>query len=333
METLLTTEIISAAHTGTPRSANGRNRRKLSTAVVALLLLVLAACQGSDTGAEGETHEVDDALGVTEVPTHPERIIADSVDTYAVLASLGVTPVGVAIPGDISTEYIGEDADDVPDVTADDGWTVSLESALALDPDVIVATGAEYNLDNCERYRAAAPTYCFVDLWEDEAAIKEKVRQIGAAIGREPEAEEAIAGYEQRVDEFKTSFAGSDLNGLSAGVVRFDSSGFIGVRTGDIVNSVLVGLGLEEPEWPPVGDSGYVELSLETLEELNAADILFVTTDDNVDIEALEVFTSPFWLELEPVVNGQAHFVSAWNGYDLLQLQKVLTEIEEALLD
>ncbi len=56
-------------------------------------------------------------------------------------------------------------------------------------------------------------------------------------------------------------------------------------------------------------------------------------TDDDVVMEDLEVFSSPFWLEPEPVVNGRAHFVSAWNGYDLLQLKRVIEDIEQALLD
>ena len=95
---------------------------------------------------------------------------------------------------------------------------------------------------------------------------------------------------------------------------------------------MLAGLGLAEPEWPPAGDSGYGELSLETLDVMNAADILFITTDDNVVIDDLEVFASPFWLDLEPVVNGRAHIVSAWNGYDLLQLRRVIEDVESALL-
>jgi hypothetical protein len=33
------------------------------------------------------------------------------------------------------------------------------------------------------------------------------------------------------------------------------------------------------------------------------------------------------------VVNGRADFVSAWNGYDLLQLKRVIEDIEQALLD
>jgi iron complex transport system substrate-binding protein len=305
--------------------------RKALIGAVALAL-VLSACQGAGAEAEGETHEVEDALGTSELPSRPERIVADSVDTYAVLASLGVAPVGAVIPIDISTEYIDEGADDVTNVAADDGWTIDLEHALTLDPEVIVAVGADYNQDNCTRYKAAMPTYCYVDLWEDEAAIKEKVRGVGAALGRSEEAEEAVAAYEERATAFIDRFAESDFSGLLAGVVRFDAGGFIGVRTGDLVNNVLAGLGLEEPEWPPLGDSGYVELSLETLDVLNAADILFVTTDDNVVIEELDVFSSPFWLELEPVVDGNAHFVSAWNGYDLLQLRRIIEDVEGALL-
>lgn len=331
MEPLLKDIPIPATSNAAKASGGTSWRRFLAVGCVLLLVLTGCATEGAD--AEGETHEVEDAQGVTAIPVRPERIIADSVDTYAVLASLGITPVGVAIPADISTAYIGEDADDVTNVTADDGWTVNLEAALAQEPDLILAVGADYNLDNCTRYRTAAPTFCYVDLWEDEAAIAEKVRLIAAAIGRSAEAEEAIASYEERVDQFEAEFADSELNGLRAGVVRFDDSGFIGVRTGDMVNSVLANLGLEDPEWPEPGDSGYVELSLETLEELNAADILFVTTDDDFVADELEVFSSPFWLELEPVVNGQAHFVSAWNGYDLLQLELILSDIEEALLD
>jgi hypothetical protein len=37
-------------------------------------------------------------------------------------------------------------------------------------------------------------------------------------------------------------------------------------------------------------------------------------------------------LELEPVVNGNAHFVSAWNGHDLLQLRRIIEDVEGALL-
>jgi hypothetical protein len=60
----------------------------------------------------------------------------------------------------------------------------------------------------------------------------------------------AILHYgEDHADEFKTRFADSDVAGLTAGFVRFDAGGFIGVRTGDLVNAVLAGLGLAEPEW------------------------------------------------------------------------------------
>ena len=69
----------------------------------------------------------------------------------------------------------------------------------------------------------AMPTYCYFDLWEDEAAIKEKVRAVAGAIGRQNEGEEAIASYEDRAGEFQARFADSDFAGLLAGVVRFVS--------------------------------------------------------------------------------------------------------------
>ncbi len=333
--------VLSATGAGAPPRAAATERSTSSTRAsatwsrrllpgVAAAIIVMAACGGGGAADGDGDRQVEDVVGTVNLPERPERIVADAVSTYANLAALGVTPVGVAIPLGISPEYIGGDTDAVTNVVADDGWTVNLEAALALEPEMILAVGADYNLENCERYKAALPTYCFEDLWGGVPEILEVVRNIGTAIGREDEAEAAIADFEAEAADLRERITAAGLTDIPVGVVRFDSGGFIGIRPDE---PIIAYLGLTEPEWPPLSDSGYVELSMETLDVLNAAEILLVTTDDDVVIEDMEVFTSPFWETLEPVASGNAHFVGAWNGADLPQYNRMLEDIARTVVE
>ncbi len=307
-----------------------------------LAAALLAACgddgSGSAAGptedtapAEAQPVTVQDAYGEVTFPERPERIVADSVGTLAHLTALGIVPVGAAVPVDISPAYLGEEAASVSNVVADDGWTVSVEKALALQPDVIVSVAADYNQENCERYKEAVATFCWEDGWRDAEEITERFLVLGEALGRTDEAEAAVAAYEQNVADTKAAIAAGESAGKTVGVVRFDAGGFIGVRTEDVVNAVIDSLGLEQPTWPEPGESGYVELSLETLDVLDRADILMVTTDDNVDVDELEVFDSPLWKQVRAVAAGDAHFVGAWNGADLIQLGQVVDTFRETV--
>ena len=262
----------------------------------------------------------------------PERIVADSVSIYAHLFALGIGPVGAALPVGISTEYFAPRDDPIPNVVADDGWTIDVEAALTLRPDTIVAVGDDYNVENCNRYKAAVATYCFEEGWVDTTDVKEKFRALGHALGREGEALAAIARYEAKVSEAKTRLAPLITDIGAVGVVRFDAAGFIGVRKDDIHRTVFSSLGLAEPTWPEAGKSGYVELSVETLEVLNRARTLFVTTDDDVVTSKMDVFRSPIWQRLDPVVADRAHFVGAWNGSDLPQLTRMVDDVVGAVV-
>jgi len=314
------------------------DRRGFLTGSLAASALWLSGCASddpnaaADPGDEDSTHTVDDAFGTTTIPTHPDRIIADSVGTLAHLTALGVVPVAAAVPTDISPEYLGPEAAAVDNVVADDGWTINIEQALSLQPDLILAVGADYN-KNCKRYKAAMPTYAYVERYVvDVEEIKSDFRTLAAAIGREDEAEEAIAVFDTTIDETRAKVEAAGLTEVPVGVVRFDASGFIGIRTGELSNVVLDAVGLEQPTWPEPDLSGYVELSMENLDLLERAEILMVCTDDNVEIDDMDVFESALWRGLAPVASGQAYFVGAWNGADLIQLGLIAEAVDEHLL-
>lgn len=315
------------------------DRRGFLTGSLAASALWLSGCASDDPNAAAEpgdgeaTHTVDDAFGTTTIPTHPQRIVADSVGTLAHLTALGVIPVAAAVPTDISPEYLGPEAAAVDNVVADDGWTINIEQALALQPDLILAVGADYNKKNCKRYKAAMPTYAYVERYVvDVEEIKADFRTLAAAIGREDAAETAIADFDATIEETRARVEESGLTDVPVGVVRFDSTGFIGIRTGELSNVVLDAVGLAQPTWPEPDLSGYVELSMENLDMLERAEILMVCTDDNVDIDELDVFDSALWKGLAPVASGQAYFVGAWNGADLIQLGLIAEAVDEHLL-
>jgi len=299
--------------------------------VAAGAVLFLGGCGGGSDDGAGGVVTLTDAMGPVSAPERPDRVVADSVSTMAHLWALGIVPIGAALPTGISPEYIDADADDVANLVADDGWTLNVEGTLAARPDLIVAIGADYNEENCERYKAALPTYCFRAGDDSEESVTTAFREIAAAVGRQEEADEAIAAYERRRDALAARVAAAGLGDRRAGIVRFDSGGFIGVRV-DGAQTLLEALGFRAPEWPAVGPSGYVELSLENLSVLNAADILLVTLDDDVDPEKVPALRSPLWDRLRPVASGNAHVVSAWNGSDLPQLERILDEVESAVV-
>jgi iron complex transport system substrate-binding protein len=315
------------------------DRRGFLVGGAAASALWLSGCASDDPGPaagagdEDETHQVDDAFGTTTIPVHPERIIADSVSTLAHLTALQVVPVGAAIPVDISPDYLGPEAASVPNVVADDGWTINVEAALALQPDLVLAVGADYNKKNCKRYQAAMATYAYVERWlADVEAIKEDFRAIAAAIGRDDEAEEAIEVFDAKVDQTRVMVEEAGVTDIPVGVVRFDASGFIGIRTGELSNVILDAVGLAQPQWPEPDLSGYVELSMENLDLLERAEILMVCTDDNVVVEEMDVFDSPLWNNLAPVAGGRAYFVGAWNGADILQLGLIADAVQEHIV-
>ena len=261
-------------------------------------------------------------------------MIADSVSTYAQLVSLGMTPVAAAFPADISPDYAGGDLGRVENIVAEDGWTLNVERALTLEPDLIVAVGADYNRENCDRYRKATTTFCFEEIYETgtDADIKRTLAGIAVAVGREDEAADAIAAYDRRVAAVRKRMDAAGRSGAKVGLMRIDATGWMGIRTGDAGNAVLKAVGLLAPDWPKPNADGYVELSQKRLGLLDRADDMLVNADDNVDVDKIEVLDTGLWKRLDVVRGDRVHLVSAWNGGDLPQLHRMLDDIEQTFL-
>jgi len=294
---------------------------------------LLAGCGGDEEAgpAERRTRTVQDAYGEVVIPTRPQRVIADTVSTMANVVALGTPAVGAAVPVDIRPDYVGPPARRIKNVVASDGWTIDVERALALRPDLIIATGAEYNEKYCRRYKRFVPTYCIPEA-ESSATFKDTVKVMANVLGRETQAAKLLTRYDDRVAALRARVAAAGLDAGSVGVLRFDAAGWFGIRIGQPGNQVLEALGLREPNWGKPNADDYIELSLERLALLNRAHTLLLCRDDNVVERKLEVLNSPLWKRLEPVREGRALRVGAWNGDDMLQMDTILDDIERTLV-
>jgi iron complex transport system substrate-binding protein len=301
-------------------------RREFVKGALALSALGLAACGEDDPpGTRRLGHQ--DPRGRLRPPRQaPDRAQARD--------RLGMTPVAAAFPADISPDYAGGDLGRVENIVAEDGWTLNVERALALEPDLIVAVGADYNRENCDRYRKATTTFCFEEIYETgtDADIKRTLAGIAVAVGREDEAADAIAAYDRRVAAVRKRMDAAGRSGAKVGLMRIDATGWMGIRTGDAGNAVLKAVGLLAPDWPKPNADGYVELSQERLGLLDRADDMLVNADDNVDVDKIEVLDTGLWKRLDVVRGDRVHLVSAWNGGDLPQLHRMLDDIEQTFL-
>ena len=188
------------------RPAKPRALRVIGAATVLVLASFgLSACASGDTAsqASGETRTVTDALGETEIPVDPQRIVATDFFSSSVLVDVGVTPVGVMQgieePGSRPERYI-EALDGVTQVST--YAEINVEKVLDLDPDLIIVDAAFPEPETIERLSAIAPLF-HVDLtgsWSDRAL------SVADAAGRLDVAKEQQAEYNDRAAEISETY-------------------------------------------------------------------------------------------------------------------------------
>lgn len=170
------------------------------------LLLFPAACgrdEGNGSEASGETRTVEHALGTTEVPVNPQRVVVvDAEATLSNLLALGVEPVAAASYGYTEREFPnvppGLDAA-IEDLETLDISTeeISLERVATLKPDLII--GYEPNVSGAyEELSRIAPT---VPAPPPDNDFRTHLRFVGKVFGMEDKAEALIGDFERRVRE------------------------------------------------------------------------------------------------------------------------------------
>ena len=290
-------------------------RAPLQAATLALAaVLALSACGGtSDTASGAEPpasagdaafpRTVEHAMGQTEIPEQPERVVVLDTGELDSVLSLGVVPVG-AVTTDVSEEflsYLAADAEGVEVV-----GTIAepnLEEIAALAPDLILSNKVRHE-EIYGQLSQIAPTVFAETVG---AAWKDNFTLAAEALGLENEGADALADYEAAAAELGEAIG--DPAGTTVSAMRF-VEGTIRVYTpASFIGTVLADIGLEQLALPVQDVPTFAELSAEEVTLADADVVLYSSYGPAEDSGETAALAGPLWPRLSAVQDGRAHAV------------------------
>ncbi|TCC32457.1 ABC transporter substrate-binding protein [Kribbella sindirgiensis] len=280
---------------------------------------------GSDAAPGAFPRTVKHALGSTEIPAKPSRVVVlDSGELDDVLA-LGITPVGMATTAGQSgvPSYLADKAQGIKTVGGIS--ELNLEAIAALKPDLILGSKLRAN-DLYEKLSAIAPTVFSI---RPGFPWKENFLLVADSVGAEDQATSILNDYQKRADEVKSKVEGTPTISLvrfRPGQIRlYGNLSFIGV--------ILKDVGLPRPKIQDVQDLA-VEVSQENIGQA-AGDWIFYSSYGKPDsTDETKVVNGNLWKSLPAVKAGKSARVDdeVWFlGLGPIGAMDVLTDLEKLL--
>ncbi len=250
--------------------------------------------------------DVTDSMGTVTVPDAPKRIVVLTNEGTEALLALGVTPVGAANSwnGDPWWDHISDAMDGAEPVGKESA--VNLELIAALEPDLILANKQRHE-EIYPQLTAIAPTVMSKELRGD---WKINFRLYAEALGKEQEADAAIADYDASVADLREKL-GDHLN-EEVSVIRF-VPGQIRIYQLDSFSGVLLkDIGFHRPANQNVEEFA-IRTGKESIPDMDGDRIFYFTYDTGdgkgTSLEE-EVLADPLWQSLSAVKAGKVHQVS-----------------------
>ncbi|MBM6646544.1 ABC transporter substrate-binding protein [Bacillus sp. RIT 809] len=297
-------------------------QKKSFTAFVFLLAfsLLLSAC-GKSNNKEESTKEdnkkemitVEHAMGKTEVPANPKRVVILTNEGTEALLELGVKPVGAvkSWTGDPWYPHIKDKMEDVK-VVGDEGQ-VNVETIASLKPDLIIGNKMRHE-KVYEQLKAIAPTVFSETLrgeWKDNFKFYAK------ALNKEKEGQKVLADYESRMKDLKGKL-GDKVN-QEISMVRF-MPGDVRIYHGDTFSGVILKeLGFKRPGDQNKNDFAERNVSKERISAMDGDVLFYFTFDKGNEKKGSELekeyINDPLFKNLNAVKNGKAYKVDdvIWN--------------------
>lgn len=254
------------------------------------LVLMLSGASLAEVRVAGE-------LGDVVLPAPPQRVVALEFSFVDALATLGVSPVGVADDGD-ATRVID------PIRAKLDEWTSlgsrsqpSLEVIASLNPDLIIAD-VERHAAVYEDLRRIAPTLILKSRGETYEDNLNAVMKVAQAFGQEEAMAERIAQHNAIMDAYA-----AQVN--SNATVQFAVSSEKGVWLHGpraYAGGVIARLGLNSPI-PEETEQAYIQITLERLVQANPDYFLVGEYGDQTAVDTYK--QNPLWSVITAVKNDQ----------------------------
>ena len=315
-------------------------------AVLYLTCLLTFSCGGrvaqpsledgnADTDSSQAIRLIEHALGKTEVPLRPERVIVmnPAVDLDNLLA-LEIKPVGLAAftrdrPFPVPP-YLADQAEGIE--TVGDLTQPNLEKTLQLDPDLIVIDESQRRL-----YRQLSRIAPTVGLSARVNRWQERFLALAEAVNQTEKAKQSLEEYDQQVEAFKQKM-GDRLSKIDVSYIRVRTDGIFLYVKSSLVGSVMDELGIKRP---PAQDvvlkrSPRIPISLEELEKADG-DIMFVFGIEfgDTDETFAQLQTNPLWRQLNAVKANQVYVVTEgyWSFPGIQGARLLIDDLARYLVD
>ena len=229
------------------------------------------------------------------------RIAVDYLPLWESMIMLGVQPVGMNGSDNYSATWDalqGYDLSDVVDFGS--GSEINLELLATLEPDLILTQAWDVEQLDIANYEKLAPVAVFDN--KTKMDWKESLRQVGALLGLESRAESVIQQVEERLAAAKTELKAKveDKTVMQMSLMGEDRY-FITWRE-ELYGED--GLGLKTPEGYTAESGSYVQVSLESIVEMNP-DYLFINVFDGDEAIMDALFANSVWQSMDCVKNNR----------------------------
>ncbi len=254
---------------------------------------------------------VEHAMGTTEVPEDPQRVVVLTNEGTEALLALGITPVGAAQSwtGDPWYDHIAARMGDAAPLGKEN--QVNLELLAALEPDLILANKQRHE-EIYPQLSTIAPTVVSERLRGDWRANFELY---AGAVGEAETGASLLAAFDERVQELADAL-GPRLD-EEVSVIRF-MPGHIRIYQKDSFSGfILQEIGFARPELQDV-DEFAMRVGRESIPQMGG-DRIFHFTYDAGDGEGLanaeDALSDPLWQTLPAVQRGDVVPVNdaVWN--------------------
>lgn len=289
------------------------SRREFLIGAGSLLLLAPYGCgsEGAESGdSSGQIRAVRHALGETEVPANPGRIVAvtGQMDLDALLA-LGLQPVaaGANFESDTAVNPWSQDrmADDVEVFKF--RTEINVEQVATFEPDLIVGH-IGWMEPVYDQVREVAPTVVvpYEGGVEGKGAMwREPLSIVARAVGREKRGEEVLSGIDAKMDDARERLAG--LGNLTVSIFSAGEGYQAFFNQLSYPGYVVEQVGLSRPEAQRevrrgTDDPTTVEFSNERLDLLEADVIFGFSWDSDEFMDEFE--SQPLFQSLGAVESG-----------------------------
>ncbi|WP_377887284.1 ABC transporter substrate-binding protein [Alkalihalobacillus sp. R86527] len=308
------------------------------------IVMILSACGTNNGNTNNQQDSADDnnsessemrtvkhAMGETDVPAEPQKVVILTNEGTEALLALGVKPVGAVQSwlGDPWYDHISDDMQNVEVVGTES--EVNLEAIAALKPDLIIGNKLRQE-DVYDQLSSIAPTVFSETLKGD---WQENFNFYAKALNKEDKGKEVMNAYNERIESMSSDL-GEQLK-KEVSVVRF-LAGKTRIYYKDSFSGVILEeLGFARPKSQQKEEFAK-EVTKERIPEMDG-DVLFYFTYEAGDGEASttekEWTNDSLWNNLEVVKEGNVHEVSdaIWNtSGGVLSANKMLDDIEKVFL-